>query len=578
MLISLKIQNIALIPQVEIEFGPNFNVLTGETGAGKSIILGSLNFILGDKLNKGMIRNGETRAQVDAVFEVDNESAAKINDLCGVDVDDNVLIISRSLKIDGKTDCRINGSQITASTLKEIANSLIHIHGQHDTEAVLRVKNHLNILDGYGGEEVRIPLSIYKKEYENWKSLEGKLRGLGGDEATRERQIDLYNFQINEIESADLTEGEDEELQAKKVAFQNFSKIADGLSGAIGFLSGDDGGAISALKNALSSLGSVSNFDVRLEKVYDEATNLQYALADVEGELTNYFDSMEMDEEEFARVDARLDEIKSLKRKYGTNISDILVYLENTRRDLNKLLSNEQEVEKIKQEIGGSLARLGQYAEVLSVKRSEVASDLEKKIIEQLGELEMKSTNFKVEFKGKNIYYATQDTTTYGSVSDNITQNSNKMDKPPFKPDGIDEIEFLFSANQGEPLRPLASIISGGEMSRFMLALKTLIAGNEKIGTMIFDEIDTGIGGTMGTKIGIKMSELSHHSQVICVTHLAQVASKANTHFMIKKTEKDARTATMVYPLNDDERLQEVARMIGGGGSAVDYAKTLMLQ
>jgi len=549
MLVSLKIQNIALIPEVEIEFGPNFNVLSGETGAGKSIILGSLNFILGDKLNKNMIRTGTAKASVDAVFSVDENLGSRINEICGIDIDDGTVIISRTLKADGKTECRINSSPVTTSVLKEVANSLIHIHGQHDTETVLRVKNHLNILDMYGGGRISALASIYRGEYDNWKSLEAQLKSLGGDESERARQIDLYTFQISEIENANLQIGEDEELQEKKTKFQNFEKIANGLSMSIANLSGDEGGATSLLKNALSGLGGISNFDTKLEKLYDELSNVQYALADVEGELSSYFDSMEMDAEEFAYVDSRLDEIKALKRKYGNSIEAIHEYLEKTKSDLNKLVSNEQEVEKTKTGISKSLVLLKEHGTNLSNARREVATDLETKIIEQLTDLEMKSTKFKVEFKESS-----------------------------FKPDGIDDIEFLFSANIGEPLRPLASIISGGEMSRFMLALKTLIAENDKIGTMIFDEIDTGIGGNMGTKIGNKMAHLSRHSQIICVTHLAQVAAQANTHFLIKKMEQNDRTATTVYPLNKEARLAEIARMIGGEEkNALEFARSLVM-
>jgi len=569
MLTSLKIQNIALIPQVEIEFGSNLNVLTGETGAGKSIILGSLNFILGDKLNKSMIRSGETRAHVTAVFSASECVAAKISDTCGIETEDGVVILSRIMKSDGKTECRINSNLVTTTTLKEIAQSLIHIHGQHDTETVLRVKNHLNILDSFGGEAVGKLLRTYRKEYEIWKSLESTLKSLGGDEQERARQVDLYTFQINEIEQAELQDGEDEELQEKKTRFQNFAKIAEGLSNAVSYMSGDDGGALSQMKSAIGSLGSVSSFDMKLEKMYDDATNLQYALADIECDLSGYLSDMEMDEEEFALVDARLDEIKTLKRKYGATIQDILAYLEKTRADLNKLLSNEQELEKTKQEIGKSLEKLKEFGKTLSDKRKAIAKDMEKKIVAQLAELEMKGTSFEIRFK--DILRDTNNTISSAMSGDTLQENMS------FKPHGIDDIEFLFSANAGEPLRPLANIISGGEMSRFMLAMKTLIADKEKIGTMIFDEIDTGIGGTMGTKIGKKMAELGKHSQVICVTHLAQVASKANTHFLIQKCEKDSRTTTTVYPLDDKARLAEIARMIGGGGdSAIEHAKSML--
>ncbi|MCL2569944.1 MAG: DNA repair protein RecN [Firmicutes bacterium] len=551
MLQSLKIKNVALISSAEVEFGCGLNALTGETGAGKSIILGSLNFIMGEKAQKTMIRSGESSARVDAVFSVDDEIVFGVNELTGIEVEDGQVILTRTLKTDGKNECRVNGVVVPASILKDVAHFLVHIHGQHETESLLKPKNHISILDNFGEDKIKPILTQYQVEYNEYKNLEKRLKSLGGDDAEVARQVDLYAFQINEIESANLQKGEDETLQEQKLKMQNFEKMNLGLSQAIAYLGAEEGG-VTLVKRALSQLFGVMQYDLKLEEIYNTALPLQYGLVDFEDSLQSYLDNMEFDEAEFIRVDKRLDEIKVLKRKYGTSIAEILLFMEKCRASLDLLKNSEKELEKTKSAMQEKLQRMETCAKKLSEARVEVAKNLEEQIVAQLKDLGMPSCAFKVGF----------------SEIDQVTVAK-------FKSNGFDDIEFMFSANKGEPLRPLSSIISGGEMSRFMLGLKSLIASD--VGTMIFDEIDTGIGGRMGLKLAEKMARLAKNSQVIVVTHLAQIASVASTHFLIKKGEAGDRTQTDITMLDENGRIEELSRMLGGiGDGACQQAKDML--
>jgi len=560
MLTTLKITNIALIPEVEINFGKNLNILSGETGAGKSIILGSLNFILGDKIGKDMIRDGASHARVDAVFQISDAKTQIVADIIGGEIDENTVIISRTIKQDGKTECRINGTIVTAKNLRDITNNFIHIHGQHETESILKRVNHVNILDEFAlklSKEFSLQFTEYQNTYRKLKDLEKHLKSFGGNDEERGRTIDIYQFQINEIQSADLQENEDIELQEKKQRMQNFEKISGNLTQALAYLSSDEG-ACSLLKSAIGSLSSVANIDSELESLYDEAISSSHILSDIESTIQSYLDRLEFDEEEFNNVDARLDQIKSLKRKYGVDISEILKFLETTIKSLNTLVNSEQEIEDVKKQITETTSQLLTQGETLSATRQKIALDLEQTIIKQLQPLGMPSCQFKVQFANMP---------TYNSI-------------------GIDDIEFLFSANCGESLKPMSNIISGGEMSRFMLGLKTAMYGIQETKTndgnndnaaitLVFDEIDTGIGGTMGLEIAKKIATLSRRSQIICVTHLSQIAAMADTHFLIKKIEYDNRTTTNVYKLDDEGKEQELARMIGGLDSTNSSAKQM---
>jgi len=517
---SLHIQNIALIADLEIEFGTGLNVLTGETGAGKSIIIGSLNFILGQKLNKSIIRQGANHARVDVVFVAHGAERNKITELCGVDFTDNTVIISRTLKADGKTDCRINGTVVTADTLRAVAGVVINIHGQHETETLLKPKNHVAILDGFGGQKVINSRNNYTDAVAALNDLKKQLKSFGGDEFERKRLIDMYQYQIRDIETANLHNGEDGELLEKKTRMQNFEKLKMGLGAAVAVESN--------FGEILSALQGIAHLDGKAEKLYETAKSVKVEIDDIAGDIESYCDGLEFDEEEYRRVNERLDEIKVLKRKYGGTINDILGFMNEARAKLELLDKSEEQAEHTKTQITGQEKIVTERGEELIKTRREVATDMEVKITTHLHELGMPSAKFRVA---------------------DIT---------------VDEVAFMFTANAGQEPKPLANIISGGEMSRFMLALKAVTANIDGVGTIVFDEIDTGISGIMGHKIAEKITAICNFHQVIAVTHLAQIASVATQHYQISKTEEHGKTTVAVTKLNPPARKIELTRMVGG--------------
>ena len=495
MLKTLRIQNIALIAELEINFGTGLNVLTGETGAGKSIIIGSLNFILGHKLDKSAIRNGATFASVEAEF------------------DD--IVISRTLKSDGRSICRIDGVTVTAEELKTMASTLVNLHGQHETETLLKPKNHVNILDDFGGKNLIAIRTEYENELSKLNKLKAGLKTFGGNDDERARLVDMYEFQIAEIERLKLRDNEDVELAEQRNRMQNFEKLAQGLSVNIE----------SNIQNLVSSLQGISHLDPKVSEFLERARSLKIEMNDLNGEIQSYADELEFDEAEFLRIDARLDEIKALKRKYGNSTGEIFKFLGDTKNKLDDITKSAEDIEKIQKQIDAQLQVLADATEKLDIARRVAAKEFEAKLIEHLSPLGMPNAKLVVEFPS---------------------------------------IEFLFSANAGQPVKPLSHIISGGELSRFTLAVKAITAGAESIGTMVFDEIDTGISGIMGHKIAEKMVQICKGSQVIAVTHLAQIASVANSHFLISKSTNGGVTETCVIQIYDNQIANELKRMVGG--------------
>jgi DNA repair protein RecN (Recombination protein N) len=517
MLKTLHLQNIALITELEIEFGKGLNVLTGETGAGKSIIIGGLNFILGGKLDKTIIRQGASFARADTVFQVYGQERNEITEISGIDFDSDEVILSRTLKADGKSDCRINGAAVTLETLRAASNILINIHGQHETEALLKPKNHVAILDSFGGGQTKSALSNYNEALIELNDAKRKLREVGGDENERKRMIDMYEYQIRDIEGSKLKRGEDIDLQEQKSRMQNFEKIKNSLSLAAN--------AKNTPAEIVSALLQISSIDTRAERFYETARTLSLEFDDLQSDIASYFESLDFDEDEFARIDARLDEIKILKRKYGNTITDILNFLNQAHTNLELLINGEKIAAEAAQKVAEWEQAVSDAAENLVAARTQAARNLEDKIQSHLQDLGMPSAVF---------------------IVNEITATS---------------VNFLFSANAGIAPRPLSHIISGGEMSRFMLALKAVTASMESIGTLVFDEIDTGISGIMGHKIAQKIEAICRFTQVIAVTHLAQIAAAANQHFKIEK--EDGKTPDVTL-LTDAQRKTELTRMLGG--------------
>jgi DNA repair protein RecN (Recombination protein N) len=508
MLTSLSIKNIALITEIEIEFGAGLNVLTGETGAGKSIIIGGLNFIMGGRFDKTLIRDGANFARVTAVF-------------------DNDTVLARTLKTDGKNECRINGDICHMSELQQTASELLNIHGQHDTEILLKPKMHVTILDNFGGQKLHEVRDEYEKECEKMAELKRGIKNLGGDDFERKRLVDMYEYQIREIEAVRLRENEDIELTERRNRMQNFERLSSSLTNAANCFDGD-GGIGTNMRQLSAALGQISHLDPRAEKFLETARSLKLELDDLGSAVGAYLGDLEFDPDELRRVDTRLDEIKILKRKYGSTTAEIFAFLRSARENLDTMANMEQNAGKLKNEILAQEKIVDTAGVKLVNTRADVAKDFEKQILKHLCDLGMPAAQFRV----------TEITT--------------------------DGVVFLFSANAGVPPRPLVHIISGGEMSRVMLAIKTIASDKENVPTLIFDEIDTGISGSMGHKIAEKFTQICATNQIICVTHLAQIAAAANHHFQISKTETNGTTATNVKELDAPEIQKELKRMVGG--------------
>ncbi len=520
MLNTLRIQNLALIPAVEINFGEHFNVLTGETGAGKSIIIGSLNFIFGDKLSVNAIRHGAEFARVTAVF------------------DDTIIV--RTLHSNGKSEIRVNDEPMTIKGLREVASGLIDIHGQHDTEKLLEPKNHLSILDAFA----KTDLTQYQTAYAELQSLKSELATYGDNPEERARLLDLYQYQINEIERANLSEDEEATLEQRALVLRNAEKLAEGLQSVVDSLTDSDG----ALGVATKRLLSVQQYDSKLQSWCERLNVASGEITDILIDLRDYLDNTDFSAGALESVYDRLDEIKNLKRKYGATVADVLNFYEQTKREQLRLLSAGDKIQSLQNQITKQTDVVMQLASKLTAVRQQSAIKLSEQLVMQLKDLGMEQTGFEVQFKLVNP-----------------------------KNNGVDDVEFLFSANVGEPVRPLAQIISGGEMSRLMLAVKT-VANPEPQKTLVFDEIDTGISGKMGVALAAKLAALSDKSQIIVVTHLASVAAAGDTHFLIQKNVNENQTVTNVYPLNQEAREHEIARIIGGGDTALAHARALLLK
>jgi DNA repair protein RecN (Recombination protein N) len=537
MLSLIKIQNIALIPSVEINFGEKFNVRTGETGAGKSIIIGSLNFIFGDKLSVSAIRGGADFAKVTSVFNNcnigENGSA-----FLGTE-NPTEIIITRVLRKDGRSEIRINDEIISIKALKEFASNLIDIHGQHDTEKLLSPKNHIDILDAFG----HIDITAYRTQYNKLIALKTQLADFGDNDTERERLIDLYRYQTDEIERANLSATEETELEQKISVLRNSRKITDNMGESIGALNTAD----SEITHAIKKIGAIAGYDENLGELNGRLGALGGELTDIIISAKSYLENADFNDTDIDAVGERLENIKNLKRKYGKTVDEIFEFLSKTKAEYDRLIGATEKIAELKAEIEKQTAVVLQYGEKLSAVRKAQAETMQTELLRHICDLGMPNAQFVVGISTKQP-----------------------------QPNGTNEIEFYFSANLGESVKPLSKIISGGEMSRLMLCIKT-IANLDKEKTLVFDEIDTGISGAMGIAVAKKLSQLSKHNQIIVVTHLAGISAMADTHFLIEKSVTDNKTVTAVMPLNQQQRIDEIARIVGGNSeTAIAHAKSLL--
>ena len=535
MLESIHIENIALIRKLDISLAEGFSAFTGETGAGKSIIIDSIGALCGNRVSKELIRAGEEYALVEGIFSgLSEETVSRMEEL-GIEPDeDGLLYISRRLSADGKSVCRINAKQVPSSLLKELSAFLVNIHGQHDNQDLLRREKHLSILDKYATCEKE--LLAYSDAYSEYKALKKEYNSISNDDAEKQRTIEMLEFQIEEIASLKLKPDEEDELSAEKKRLSNIEKISENALTAYGALFGDN---LSAIENIDKALGCITNLAKmtdeadeyldRLEKARSEIYDIAESVRDMAG------DSEENPSARLDRIEKRLYDIYKLKRKYGPDVPSILEYLENARKRLSDIELSDIRAAELEGKIKASGEKLKSAAKSLTEVRTKAAAKLKTEIERELEFLEMGKVKFSADINPKD-----------------------------FASDGADDMEFMVQTNAGLPFSPLSKTASGGELSRLMLAIKSVIAKKDGIETVIFDEVDTGISGKTSRRIGIKLLETSKSSQVMCVTHSAQIASLADSHFLVSKSEKDGTTYTSVTLLDDDERINETARIISG--------------
>lgn len=532
MLTSLKIENVAIIESAAIEFGCGLNVLTGETGAGKSIVIDSINAILGERTSRDIIRTGAQSAKVYAVFEDVNERVRNFLDENGIDCEDGVLIINRTLSREGKNVCRINGAPVTVSMLREIGGELIDIHGQHDNQSLLSPEKHCGFVDSFAGNADLI--ADYKEKYGRLCEIRSKLKKLTTDESSKSQRIDFLTYQIDELEKAEITIGERDELKARKSLINNSQKVIESLNIAYEALKAD-GAGIDMITDAESEIANASAYMEMLGEASEKITDIRYELEDIAETVRDAMTEVDFDPSELEDIDERLDLLYRLSKKYGDTEEEMLEYLEKARAELDNIAFSEERVKELQKQEKEAFAETETAACKLTESRKTAGEKLSNAICSELEFLDMPNVRFVV--KCNDI---------------GLTEN------------GKDEIEFLISANAGEEPKPLAKIASGGELSRIMLAIKNVLAETDGVDTMIFDEIDTGVSGRAAQKIAMKLRSASKGRQVICVTHLAQIAAQGDVHLYISKSVSDGKTYTNIKSLIEEERVAEIARIMGG--------------
>lgn len=536
MLAVLKIKNIAIIESAEIEFSRGFNVLTGETGAGKSIILDSINAVLGFRTSRELIRTGETDAEVTALFSDIDKSTVSCLESLGLPVnDDNSLVISRVISAD-KNVCRVNSSLTTVSALKELGSTLINIHGQQDSRELLDSDTHLSYIDSVADDGDL--LENFKNKYALLSDTDLKIKKMSADKAERARKIDMLTYQIDELEKADIRPGEWEELKNRRSVLQNFEKIQSAFLSSYDAISGGDGfeGALQLVSGALREIESVSKYSADAEKLSSALSEVYYSLSDISDTLRYGAGEDDFSPNELSQIEEHLDLLYRLSKKYGDTEQEMLSYLENAKEELENISLSDETLEKLVSQREKLYEEAYNSAVSLSSSRRRSAEVFAEKVCDELRFLDMPYVKFSAEFTDV-----------------------------PLCENGIDSAQFLISANIGEDPKPIAKIASGGELSRIMLAFKNVLSDKDKIATMIFDEIDSGVSGRAAVKIASKLCEVSRGRQVICVTHLAQIASKADSHYLIEKSAHSGKTYTSIKELDREGRKLEISRIIGGG-------------
>lgn len=538
MILELYMKNCALVEELRLNIDENLNILTGETGSGKSIIIDALGLCLGEKYDRSFLRKGTDKGLVEVVFYSRNSNLEKVLQENDLELDeDNLLVITRIIYADGKSVARVNGRTVKMGVLKQIASTLIDVHGQHQTQALFNKETHIEFLDLFGELELEEFKYDYKDIYAKYSEVKKALNILteNKDDMQIQREIDLLKFQINEIESANLSKDEYDDLLKQRDVYRNSEKIYSNLNLSYQNLYDGSVNAVDLIGNAVKELSAISEYDKSLSDYNNEIERIMYELQDISRDIRNYKENINFEPYELEQIEIRVDEINNLRRKYGDSIEEILEYYNNIKSRLDEILNRDEKVEELKSEILKLEKTLSVKAQALTNARKNVAIKLEEALLVELKSLNMKNVIFKVNF-----------------------------DESIFTSNGKDDIEFMISFNLGEDIKPIYKVASGGEMSRFMLAFKTILSDIDQIDTLVFDEIDTGISGIAAQIVGEKLSNIGKKKQVICITHLPQIAANADTHYCIEKSTSNERTFTTIKKLNYEQQKDEIARLIAG--------------
>ncbi len=538
MLSLLHIENIAVIESADIQFDSGFNALTGETGAGKSIVVDAIGAITGERTSRELIRTGAKSAQVSALFTGLPDLDWFRENGMGPDEDGN-LLLQREIQPDGKNVCRLGGRPITVAQLRQLGRQLLNIHGQHDGQQLLDERCHLDYLDGFGGTASL--QARFREAYDKLSAIHKEMAALRMDEAEKARRIDSLEFQINELERAELKAGEEEALTERRSLLRNAGKLIEAVEGAHLALSGDEEreGAAGLIGQAEGALHAAARLSGQAAALAERLAELSALADDVSEQVRELRDSLDFEPGELDELESRLDVLHRLKKKYGSTVEDMLSYLERCKKELDEIQFADDTIARLEKEQAKALAEAKKRGEALSQARQKAARALEGRIQDELAQLDMPKVRFRTEFSPKAGEYAMDET-------------------------GIDEVQFLMSANVGEDLKPIQKIASGGELARIMLALKNVLAENDQVGTLVFDEVDTGVSGRAAQKVAEKLAGVARTKQVLCVTHLPQLAAMADVHFSVEKGEKNGRTFTRVERLSRERRMEELARLTSG--------------
>ena len=535
MLVNLHVKNLAIIDEIEIDFAKHLNILTGETGAGKSIIIGSINIALGGKIPHDIIRKGADYGLVELVFQVEDPTIEEIMRTYDLQIEEGQIILSRKI-MRGRSVCKINGETVPISVIKELSGHLIDIHGQHEHQSLLYKTKHLSILDQFAKQDLSAWKSKVHKLYASYQAILEELNSSDTSEEQRLREISFLEYEMNEIEAAQLKEGEEDDLDAQYRTMANMGEIMEGLSSVYGITSSSQESISSLIGRAARTVAKISDLDSKMEGLSEQIETIDNFVNDLNMELYNYMSHMNYDEEEFKRIEERLDTIRRLKAKYGNTVEKVMEYYDNAKAKLEKYQKFEEYQAELRIKLNQVERELNECCQQISNIRKSYAEDLSDKIYHALVDLNFLDVQFQIQFQ--------------------------KMDH--FTNNGFDDVEFYISTNPGEDLKPLGKVASGGELSRVMLAIKSVLADNDMIGTLIFDEIDVGVSGRTAQKVSERLSLISKKHQVICITHLPQITAMADAHYMIEKNMKGESTVTNIRQLEIEDSIRELARILGG--------------